>query len=341
MLKLGEANQRRNRWACSSTALGKRTFHAPRTAILSGRPTAFDNFVTADGSAGPTGEGGFAGRSWPLSSLCFARLPVGASHADFPQAEEARKRRSRSPSPRRSTARPAGNSAPKRAARATTSTAKRRSPKSISSPIRIIPAASRFRCLWDKKRRTIVNNEFVRNHPHAQFRLRRVHRCAHRLLSRGIARRNRPHQRPRLPRPSTTASIAPALPPARRPMKKPRARVFATFDQLEERLSRQRYLVGQPDHRSGLAAVHHADPFRYGLLQPLQMQSAARRRLSEPVELSARSLCQCRASPRPSASITSSGTITAASASESDRYRADRPADRFHRAARPRALRLI
>ena len=27
--------------------------------------------------------------------------------------------------------------------------------------------------LWDKKRSTIVNNEFLRNHPHVQFGLRR------------------------------------------------------------------------------------------------------------------------------------------------------------------------
>ncbi len=47
--------------------------------------TSFRNFVTADGSAGPTGEGGFAGRSRPLSSLHFARLSLGAPHADFPQ----------------------------------------------------------------------------------------------------------------------------------------------------------------------------------------------------------------------------------------------------------------
>ena len=42
--------------------------------------------------------------------------------------------------------------------------------------------------LWDKKRRTIVNNEFVRDHPDAQLGVRRVDRRAHRLLSAGAAR---------------------------------------------------------------------------------------------------------------------------------------------------------
>ena len=38
----------------------------------------------------------------------------------------------------------------------------------------------------------------LRNHPHAEFGVRRLHRRAHRLLSGRIARRNRSHQRPRL-----------------------------------------------------------------------------------------------------------------------------------------------
>ena len=37
--------------------------------------------------------------------------------------------------------------------------------------------------LWDKQRRTIVNNEFVRNHPHAELGVRRLHQQPHRLLS--------------------------------------------------------------------------------------------------------------------------------------------------------------
>ena len=57
------------------------------------RPAAqFRNWVTPDGSAGPSGDGGFAGKVGPLSPLCFACLPVGAPHDHFPQAEGTRKR---------------------------------------------------------------------------------------------------------------------------------------------------------------------------------------------------------------------------------------------------------
>ena len=40
--------------------------------------------------------------------------------------------------------------------------------------------------LWDKQEQTIVSNEFVRNHPHAEFGLRRMGRCLARFLSRGV-----------------------------------------------------------------------------------------------------------------------------------------------------------
>ncbi len=49
--------------------------------------------------------------------------------------------------------------------------------------------------LWDKKTGRIVNNEFLRDHPHAQFGIRRRRRRSNRLLSKAFARRDRPHQR--------------------------------------------------------------------------------------------------------------------------------------------------
>ena len=52
--------------------------------------------------------------------------------------------------------------------------------------------------LWDTKTRSIVNNEFIRNHPHAQQRVRRRRRRSDGLLSGRVARRYRPHQRLRL-----------------------------------------------------------------------------------------------------------------------------------------------
>ena len=66
--------------------------------------------------------------------------------------------------------------------------------------------------------------------------------------------------------------------------------LFGTLDRLEERLSRQRYLARRRDHRGRLAAVHHAAAVRCGLLRAVQVQPAPHRGLSEPVELSARAL---------------------------------------------------
>ena len=66
--------------------------------------------------------------------------------------------------------------------------------------------------------------------------------------------------------------------------------LFATLDWLEERLSKQRYLVGNADHRGRLAAVPDAAALRRRLFLDLQVQPAAHRRLSEPVELHARAL---------------------------------------------------
>ena len=117
------------------------------------RPTTkFRNWVTPDGSAGPSGEGGFAGRSRPLSSLRLARLPVGAPHHHLPQAEGAggrhldvgdvlaHGRRTAGPSTQH------GRLERRHGQRHAASC-----PKSICWPIRTTPAASRVPVLWDKK----------------------------------------------------------------------------------------------------------------------------------------------------------------------------------------------
>ncbi len=54
--------------------------------------TKFRNFITPDGSPGPTGDGGFPAEAGRYHLYMSLRLPVGASHADLPQAEEARQR---------------------------------------------------------------------------------------------------------------------------------------------------------------------------------------------------------------------------------------------------------
>ena len=84
-----------------------------------------------------------------------------------------------------------------------------------AAPIRTITGRVTVPVLWDKQQQTIVSNEFVRDHPHAELGLRRLGRCRARFLSRGAARRDRRDQRAWSIRRSTTASIGPASPPRR------------------------------------------------------------------------------------------------------------------------------
>ena len=73
--------------------------------------------------------------------------------------------------------------------------------------------------------------------------------------------------------------------------------LFGTLDQLEERLSRQRYLCGARDHRGRLAAVHHAAALRCGLCRATSSATCAASRTIR----TCRTICaistRCRASP--------------------------------------------
>ena len=93
------------------------------------------------------------GRTRPLSSLCVAGLPVGASHADLSRAEEARRTSSRSRSSITSWARTAGRSWPRTARPATRSTASTSCTRSTPGPIPPIRAGSRCRCCGTSKSR--------------------------------------------------------------------------------------------------------------------------------------------------------------------------------------------
>lgn len=60
-------------------------------------------------------------------------------------------------------------------------------------------------------------------------------------------------------------------------------RLFEVLDELEQRLSTQRYLGRQPDHGSRLAPVHHPGALRRGLLRALQVQPPPADRFPEPL----------------------------------------------------------
>ncbi len=181
---------------------------------------------------------------------------------------------------------------------ATTSTAKRKLSEIY------VAAAPRYTgrvsvpVLWDKKRKTIVNNEspeIIRMlnsafdaftnvktdyYPKAlRAEIDRINDLVYPNINNGVYR-------------AGFATTQEAYEEAFR-------KLFDALDEIEQILSKQRYRRRRRTHRSRLAAVLHADPFRRRLLQPLQVQLAAHLRIPEPVELSARALSGAGRSPRP------------------------------------------
>ena len=93
-LHAGETQEGTASWDCWSTANGRTAGTTPRRSG--------GKFVRTRGAVARLGHGRrqagrrpharLQGRAGPLPSLCLAGLSVGASHADLPQAEEARGR---------------------------------------------------------------------------------------------------------------------------------------------------------------------------------------------------------------------------------------------------------
>ena len=136
-------------------------------------PTTYRNFVTADGSPGPSGESGFpaeAGRyhlyvslacPWAHRTLIFRKLKkledvISVSVVEPVHGQVGLGIRHR-----------AGRHARHRQRQATLAEIYLLADPRYSGRV-TVPV------LWDKKRRTIVNNESAGDHPHAQFRLRRA-----------------------------------------------------------------------------------------------------------------------------------------------------------------------
>ena len=173
-------------------------FRAPRTAASSGR-RQLPQFRHGGRQSGPERRRRICRRSRPLSSLYLARLPVGAPHADlsstrkprqcdFGFARRAALRQDRLGIRQRDTAARADNVNGKIDARRNLSP--RRS--ALYRP-RFGAGAVGQEAAHHRQQR------IVRNHPHVEFGVQCVHQRPHRLLSRRIARRDRPHQRGRLP----------------------------------------------------------------------------------------------------------------------------------------------
>ena len=207
-------------------------------------PTRFRNLVTPDGSPGPVRRRRLSRRSRPLSPLRFARLPLGAPHADLPQAEEARERHLGVDRSSRCYGKTGWEFGTGRGGIAATVNGKSNARRNLS--------ARRSALYRPRQRAGAVGQEaqdhrqqrIVGNHPHAQFGVRRVHQCAHRLLPGRAARRDRPHQRPRLSDVNNGVYRA-GFATSQAAYEEAARGMFDALDQIEERLSRQRYLVGQ------------------------------------------------------------------------------------------------
>ena len=191
--------------------------------------------------------------------------------------------------------------------------------------------------LWDKKRKTIVNNELSEiirmlnsafdafTNVHTDYypedlraEIDRINDLVYPNINNGVYRAGFA---------TTQAAYEAAF-----------RNVFDTLDEIEQMLSQHRYLVGNTHHRGRLAAVLDADPFRRRLLFALQVQLAAHLRISEPVELCARSLPGAGRGRDREPATDQAALLRQPAAGEPDRHRAGRPAARLRRAARSRKV---
>ena len=295
--------------------------------------TRFRNWVTPDGSAGPSGEGGFAAESRPLSPLRLARLPLGAPHHDLPQAQRRSRTSSRCRSSRPTCCRTAGPSTRTRARPATPSTARASCRKSTCWPIRNTPAASACRCCGTRSSKTIVNNklsEIIRMLNSAFDAFTNVHTD---YYPQALARARSTASTTSSIRTSTTAFIAPALPPRRRPTRR-RSAACSIRSTRSSRSCRSSAIssatrITEADWRLFRTLIRF-DAVYYCALQ---VQLAAHLRISEPVELCARSLSGAgrRRDRQPRAD--QAALLWQPAPCEPDRHRSGRPAARLRRAA--------
>ena len=300
------------------------------------RPTtSFRNWVTADGSAGPSGSDGFKAEPGRYHLYVALSCPWAHRTDHLPQAEGAGERHRHVDGLARHAAGRLDLQQGRGLERRQPSTARAKlseiyvmaDPKytgRVSVPV-----------LWDKERKTIVNNEsseiirmlnsafdaFTNEHtdyyPESlRAEIDRINDMVYPNINNGVYR-------------AGFATGQDAYELAFR-------NLFDTLDELEQILDRQRYLVGNRDHRSRLAAVLHADPFRRGLLFALQVQLAAHLRVSQPVELRARPLPGAGRGRDREPRTDQAALLPQPVEGEPDRHRAGGPAAGFLRAARSR-----
>ena len=273
--------------------------------------TSFRNFVTADGSAGPTGEGGFAAEAgryhlyvslacpWAHRTLIFRALKK-LDDVDFGLGHRTALRQDRLGIRHRARRHARYR---QRQGDARRNLSARRS--ALYRP-RLGPGVVGQEAPHHRQQR------IVRNHPHAQFGVRGVHRRAHRLLSGRIARRDRPRQRSRL-----SERQQRRLPRrfCHQPggLRRSRARRFRGI-----RSARSAPVAAALSGRDGRSPKRTGgcSPRSFGSTPFITAISNAICGASPTIPICGTTCAisiRRRASPRPSASITSNGTITAAS----------------------------
>ena len=295
------------------------------------RPTTcFRNWVTPDGSPGPSGEGGFAAEPGRYHLYVALSCPWAHRTVIF------RKLKGLENVISMSTVSPDMLQDGWTFDKATGSSGDAVNGKSKLSEIYLL-ADPRYSgrvsvpVLWDKKRKTIANNElseiirmlnsafdaFTNVHtdyyPEAlRAEIDRINDVVYSNVNNGVYRAG-----------FATAQDAYEL--AFRG-------VFDTLDEMEQRLSQHRYWP-ERRHRGRLALFLHVDPFRRGLLLALQVQLAPHLRISQPVELSARPLSTAGRGRDGQPGADQAALLRQPAKSEPDRDRAGRTATRLRRAA--------
>ena len=249
--------------------------------------TSFRNWITPDGAPGPERRRRLRGRARPLSPLCLVGLPVGASHADLPHAQEAR------PADRHQLRRTADGRRRLDLQRAPAGRISAAAPGSTRSTPRrgpTIPAGPPCRCCGTRSatRSSRTNSSEIIRMFNSAFD--GVGGDASRdYYPEPLARRDRPAQRRHLcdgQQRRLSLRLRRHAGGLRRgggrPLRDPRhARAAACHQPLPDRRA--------PD-RGGLAPLPDPLPLRRHLRHALQVQSQADQRLSEPLGLSARAL---------------------------------------------------
>jgi hypothetical protein len=250
-------------------------------------------------------------RSGPLSPLRLARLPVGASHPDLPQAQEARRRdlgvrhRAALRQNRLGIRHPSGGTLD-------TVNGKSTLAESICWPIRIIPAAPVGAGAVGQEARTIVNNEsseIIRMLNSAFDAFTDVRTDYYPAELRGEIDRINDIVYPNVNNGVYRAGFA----TTRTLTKKPRGHF------RHARSARRASVAAALSGRAGRSPKRTGgcSPRSFASTRSITATSNAICGASSTIRISG-TICaifiRCPASPRPSASITSSGTITAASA---------------------------